>query len=135
MGEVPTGAWDTHIHVFDPTNYPYAVPRSYTPKAAQLSEYPTRTTGCTGIVVVHDSMQGASPEPLLATLQKSSSRPGLVLRGLATIDPAAVTDDDLDRLHAAGVRGARMHLMAWGHGAQSGADAIVAKVQALAARV
>ena len=132
---VPPGAWDTHTHVFDPDKFPYAVPRSYTPKAAQISEYPTATTGCKNIVVVHASMQGSSPAPLVDTLNKHKQMPGYTLRGLATIDVNAITDAELDALHAAGVRGARMHEMAWGHGEQRGGEQIIKKVEALASRL
>ncbi|CAK7211801.1 hypothetical protein SCUCBS95973_001247 [Sporothrix curviconia] len=131
---VPPGAWDTHIHVFDPQAFPYAVPRPYTPKPAAIAEYPVNVTSCTNIVVVHASMQGTSPAPLLDTLAKSTPA-NLRLRGLATIDVDNITDAELDALHAAGVRGARMHEMAWGHGAQNGADAITVKVERLAARL
>lgn len=132
---VPEEAWDTHIHVFDPEKFPYAVPRSYTPKAAAMSEYPATITGCRNVVVVHASMQGKSPAPLVDTLSKQAQMPGFTLRGLATIDVDNITDTELDHLHAAGVRGARMHEMAWGHGEQAGGDKIIRKVRALAARL
>lgn len=134
-GLVPKGAWDTHIHVFDPEKFPYATPRSYTPKAAAMAEYPSQVTGCTGIVVVHASTQGASPAALLDTLSKQKSMPGFILRGLATIDVDNITDAELDQLHAAGVRGARLHEMAWGHGEQKGESQIMKKIQALANRL
>lgn len=136
---VPAGAWDTHIHVFDPTKFPYAVPRSYTPKEAQMTEYPASITGCKNIVIVHASVQGSSPAALLDTLSKEGSAElglqGHKLRGLATIDVNNITDAELDALHAAGVRGARLHEMAWGHGKQSGGDDIIKKVRALASRL
>lgn len=135
---VPPGAWDTHIHVFDPDNYAYVVPRSYTPKAAQMIEYPTSVTGCKNVVIVHASMQGSSPAALLDTLSKQHSVPqlnGYKLRGLATIDVNTITDSELDALHAAGVRGARLHEMSWGHGKQSDGDDIIKKVKALASRL
>ncbi|GLA18095.1 hypothetical protein AnigIFM62618_005250 [Aspergillus niger] len=132
---VPENAWDTHIHVFDPKKFPYAVPRSYTPQAAQMAEYPAVITGCKNIVIVHASMQGASPAPLVDTLSKQQEMPGYTLRGLATIDPFTVTDEQLDALHASGVRGARLHEMAWGHGKQSGGNDIIKKVEALAHRL
>ncbi|PVH76435.1 amidohydrolase 2 [Cadophora sp. DSE1049] len=130
---VPIGAWDTHTHVFDPANFPYAIPRSYTPKAAQVTEYPVKTTGCTCVVIVHASIQGSSPKALLDTLSKAQSS-GLTLRGLATIDIENTTDAELDALHAAGVRGARLHEMSWGHGTQAGGSQIGKKVAALAER-
>ncbi|KAH9213276.1 hypothetical protein DL95DRAFT_524580, partial [Leptodontidium sp. 2 PMI_412] len=130
---VPAGAWDTHTHVFDPEKFPYSNSRSYTPKAAQVTEYPVKTTGCTCVVIVHASIQGSSPSALLDTLNKAQSS-GLTLRGLATIDIDNTTDAELDALHAAGVRGARLHEMSWGHGAQAGGSQIGRKVAALAER-
>lgn len=140
MGElVPAGAWDTHIHVFDPAKFPYVVPRSYTPKEAKMIEYPTTVTGCKNIIIVHASMQGSSPAALLDTLSKQGSvELGLQdykLRGLATIDVDTITDAELDALHAAGVRGARLHEMSWGHGKQSGGSDIIVKVRGLASRL
>lgn len=128
---VPEGAWDTHTHVFDPDNFPYPKNRSYTPKAAQIHEYPSDKTGCTGVVVVHASVQGSSPAALVDTLNKAQEV-GLTLRGLMTVDVKNITDYELDELHGAGVRGARLHRMAWGHGAQSGGDSIADEVQAIA---
>ena len=132
---VPEGAWETHIHAFDPEKFPYAVPRSYTPKPAAIQDYPFALTGCKNIVIVHASIQGTSPAPLVDTLSKQKSLPGARLRGLATIDVNSITDAELDELHAAGVRGARLHEMAWGHGRQSGGDVIGKKVLALASRL
>jgi predicted TIM-barrel fold metal-dependent hydrolase len=131
---VPEGAWDTHIHVFDPVNFPFPSPRSYTPKPAQISEYPSGYTGCAGVVIVHASVQGSSPAALVDTLKKQKAT-GLILRGLATIDVNTITDAELDDLHAAGVRGARLHEMSWGHGQQAGGSHIGKKVQVLADRL
>jgi predicted TIM-barrel fold metal-dependent hydrolase len=131
---VPEGAWDTHTHVFDPENFPYPEPRSYTPKPAQIAEYPRDITGCTGVVVVHASVQGSSPAALVDTLKKAKDT-GLTLRGLATIDVNKITDTELDELHAAGVRGARLHEMSWGHGHQAGGSQIAKKVEALTQRL
>jgi len=98
-------------------------------------------------------MQGSSPAPLVDTLQKQHAElEGYTLRGLATIDPATISDAELDDLHSKGVRGARFHKMAWvccchinfrlqisdhpmqGHGAQSDGEDILADVTAVAAR-
>lgn len=121
--------------MFDPETFPYAIPRPYTPKAAQINEYPVSVTGCKNIVIVHASMQGESPAPLVDTLEKQKDLPGYTLRGLATINVDKVSDEELDKLHAAGVRGARLHRMAWGHGHQSGAAEVKAEVEALAKRL
>lgn len=134
-GLVPESAWETHIHVFDPDNFPYAIPRPYTPAPAFIKQYPTSTTGCKNIVVVHASMQGDSPAPLVATLNKQKEMPGYTLRGLMTLDPASTSDDEIDRLHEAGVRGARLHRMAWGHGHQAGAQELIEQIRPIAKKI
>jgi predicted TIM-barrel fold metal-dependent hydrolase len=103
---VPEGVWETHIHTFDPQRFSYAVPRSYTPKAAAIQYYPVSLAGCKNIVIVHAPIQGSSPAPLLDTLSKQKNMPGIRLRGLATIDVNNITDAELDALHEARVRGA-----------------------------
>ena len=135
-GLLPSGAWDTHIHVFDPDKFPYSSNRSYTPKTAHLSEYPWQTTGCQNIVVVHASVQGSSPAALLDTLSKQGTIgfEGRKLRGIATIHPQAMDDDELNRLHAAGVRGARLNKMAWGHGVESSANDIMDDIRTLSTK-
>ncbi len=134
---VPQGAWDTHIHVLDPVRYPYITPRYASPAPAPLAEYPTSATGCTNIVVVHASMQGPSRASLLDTLSRGPAL-GLTLRGIASIDnPDAVDDAELDALHAAGVRGTRLYLTAWGQDGAADAEkvrALSSVVTGLAAR-
>lgn len=133
---VPADAWDTHIHVFDPEAFPYGEPRSYTPRPALLSDYPFSTTGCSNIVIVQATVQGKSPEPLLADLANQKSvPPSARLRGLCTIDVSTVSETELDRLHAAGVRGVRMHEISWGHGTQTAASTIADKIRVAAAKV
>jgi len=101
-----------------------------------MTEYPRKMTGCTKILVVHASMQGSSPAPLVDTLQRQHSElPEYTLRGLATIDPNSISDAELDELHRQGVRGTRFHRMAWGHGAQSGGADIIRELDAAAKRV
>lgn len=78
-------------------------------------------------------MQGASPVPLVDALSKESSLPGYTLRGLATLDLDSLTDDDLDQLHAAGVRGTRMHLMT--AAAPKSPEVVAKMVEAAALRI
>lgn len=131
---VPADAWDTHIHVFDPDNFPYSPKRSYTPKPALITEYPFSATGCKNIVVVQATVQGHSPNPLLADLGNKST-PAINIRGLCAIDLSETSDVELDTLHAAGVRGIRMSTMTWGHGSQAEAFEIAEKMLAVAERV
>lgn len=132
---IPADAWDTHIHVFDPEAFPYAAPRSYTPKPALLKDYPVSITGCRNIVIVQATVQGKSPDSLLADLANKTLGSSIQLRGLCTIDVTSISDGELDRLHAAGVRGVRMHEISWGHGSQMPPSAIAEKIRAAAAKV
>ncbi len=79
--------------------------RSYTPAPASLSEW-RDTLGPCGIthgVVVQPSFYGTDNRVLLAALEEGAGR----LVGVAAV-AADVTDDELDRIAAAGVRGVRM---------------------------
>ncbi|KAF2119608.1 hypothetical protein BDV96DRAFT_642625 [Lophiotrema nucula] len=35
--QLPSAAWDSHVHVFDPANYPYSPSRAYTPEPATFA--------------------------------------------------------------------------------------------------
>lgn len=130
---VPPDAWDTHIHIFDPESFPYGLPRSYTPKAAALEEYPFQITNCTNILVVQATVQGTDPAPLLdAISENGSGHKRASLRGLTTADLSKLSEAELDRLQSAGVRGVRMHEMSWGHGAQASAHNIAEKIRVTA---
>ncbi|KAH8878962.1 hypothetical protein GQ53DRAFT_673077 [Thozetella sp. PMI_491] len=132
---IPAGAWDTHIHVFEPEKFPYGLPRSYTPKAATLHEYPFGKTRCDSIVIVQATVQGHAADPLRSVLNAPLPTGCTKVRGLCTVDLDTVSDKELDDLHAAGVRGFRLHEVSWGHGDQNGAAAISSKIKAAAAKV
>lgn len=122
--------------MFEPDRFPYGLPRSYTPKAAALKDYPFSATKATKILVVQATVQGHGPEPLLAALDDSAKPAACAgIRGLTTVDPATASDAELDALHAAGVRGVRLHEVKWGHGDDDGAGAISAKIKEAADRV
>lgn len=133
---VPKGAWETHIHVFDPENHPYGAKRPYTPKPAHLLEYPVHITGCKNIVVVQASVQGSSPAPLTDILETQQTQfPDYTVRGMVHIDPDNISDAELDDLHKNGVRGVRLNKMTWGHGEQSGATEIINELRTVASRI
>ncbi|KAF2100710.1 hypothetical protein NA57DRAFT_74308 [Rhizodiscina lignyota] len=118
-----------------PDKFPYAIPRTYTPKAALITDYPNDVTGCKNIVIVHASMQGNSAEPLLGAISEEKKLDGYKLRGLATVVPDTVTDDELNHLYAAGVRGARLHRMAWEAKSRPSSEPLIKEVDALAKRL
>lgn len=102
---LPPGAWDCHAHVFGPYDiFPLAAQRSYTPPEATHEAYIGMFdhVGITHGVLVHPSAYGANHDAMLDALQRSPVR----LRGVGVLGPDA-TDQELERLHAHGVRGLR----------------------------
>jgi 2-pyrone-4,6-dicarboxylate lactonase len=103
---IPAGAWDTHFHVIDGATG--LVPeRSYTPPDAPLERLRAlhRTLGIARGVFVQVSVHGTDNRAMLAAL---GATPGY--RGVAVVDEA-VTDAELEAMHAAGVRGIRVNLL------------------------
>jgi 2-pyrone-4,6-dicarboxylate lactonase len=107
--ELPPGACDAHCHVFGPaTKFPYAPERSYTPPDAPV-EHLRRLHAHLGIsraVIVHASCHGSD---MAVTLDAIASSGGLY-RGVAVVEDA-VTDRELERLHAGGIRGIRFNFV------------------------
>ncbi len=104
--QTDAGWVDCHFHVIAPSQrYPMLASRSYTPEPASLSQWRNTLSplGVTCGVVVQPSFYGTDNRVLLAALEEGNGR----LVGVAAV-AADVTDDDLDRLAAAGVRGVRM---------------------------
>lgn len=105
----PPGAVDAHCHVFGPGEvFPYAPERKYTPcdapkeKLWALRDF----LGFERNVIVQATCHGADNRALVDALLHSQGR----ARGVATVR-ADVTDDDLQHLHAAGVRGVRFNFV------------------------
>ncbi|HVL57991.1 MAG TPA: amidohydrolase family protein [Burkholderiaceae bacterium] len=107
--EVPPGACDCHAHVCGPVDrFPYIAERVYTPPAALPADY-RRLLDALGIergVIVQPSFYGTDNRALLAALAQDPAR----LRGVAVV-PFDVAADELERLHAAGVRGVRCNIV------------------------
>jgi 2-pyrone-4,6-dicarboxylate lactonase len=112
----PPGAWDTQIHVYgDPQRYPYHPGRFYDPPddtGMANARAMHRILGFDRGVIVHTSVNGTDNRLLLDCLAEDPEH----YRGVALIDDS-VTDAELRRLHAAGVRGARFQFKRnWGDG-------------------
>jgi 2-pyrone-4,6-dicarboxylate lactonase len=105
---VPEGSIDTHVHVFDPAWFAYADDRDYTPAAADLQAvqgYGAKL-GLERFVFVQPSVYGTDNSALLAALKLHGADRA---RGVAVIGPET-SDDELDTLHDAGVRGLRLNV-------------------------
>jgi 2-pyrone-4,6-dicarboxylate lactonase len=106
--DLPRGACDSHAHVFGPfSRFPLAEDRSYTPP-----EYPPESfiahldeLGFDRGVLVTASAAGKDNASVIAALEQYPKR----LRGVVVPAPDT-TDTELDRWHAAGVRGVRVNL-------------------------
>ncbi|MCB4822138.1 amidohydrolase family protein [Roseicella aerolata] len=106
---LPPGACDAHCHVFGPAGrYPYAPGRAYTPPDAPVEELRRvhRTIGVERAVIVQASCHGTDNTAMLDAIAAS----GGAYRGIAILD-AGVTDDELARLHAGGIRGVRFNFV------------------------
>ncbi len=105
----PAGAVDAHCHVFGPgDDFPFAPERKYTPCDASkdqlwaLRDY----LGFSRNVIVQATCHGADNRALVDALNHSNG----LARGVATVK-ASVTDNELQALHDAGVRGVRFNFV------------------------
>jgi 2-pyrone-4,6-dicarboxylate lactonase len=105
----PPGAVDAHCHVFGPGDvFPYAPERKYTPcdapkeKLWELRDF----LGFERNVIVQATCHGADNRALVDALHASQGR----ARGVATVKQD-VSDEQLQALDAAGVRGVRFNFV------------------------
>lgn len=105
----PAGAVDAHCHVFGPmAAFPFSPSAKYLPQDAgpdmlfALRDH----LGFARNVIVQASCHGTDNAATLDAIARSNGR----ARGVAVLDPA-VTDAELDRLHAGGIRGVRFNFL------------------------
>jgi Predicted metal-dependent hydrolase of the TIM-barrel fold len=106
---LPAGAVDAHCHVFGPgAEFPYAPERKYTPcDAGKQQLYALRDhLGFARNVVVQATCHGADNRAMLDALAHADGN----ARGVATIR-RNITDDELQAMHNAGVRGVRFNFV------------------------
>lgn len=102
---VPPGAVDAHCHVFGPGEvFPYAPERKYTPCDASKGQlWALRDhLGFARNVIVQATCHGADNRALVDAIQDSDGK----ARGVASVK-RDISDNELDQLHEAGVRGVR----------------------------
>ena len=105
----PPGACDSHCHIFGPGDtYPYAADRSYTPPDAPLARFKElqATLGLERAVLVNASCHGDDNTVVLDAIAQSGGQ----YRGVANVG-ASITDAELERLNAGGVRGIRFNFV------------------------
>jgi 2-pyrone-4,6-dicarboxylate lactonase len=107
--KLPPGAVDAHCHVFGPGDvFPYAPERKYTPcDAGKEQLFALRDfLGFERNVIVQATCHGADNSALVDALKAA----GNLARGIATVRDT-VTDEELNSLHEAGVRGVRFNFV------------------------
>ena len=105
----PDGAVDAHCHVFGPGDiFPYAPERKYTPCDASKDQLWAlrEDLGFSRNVIVQATCHGADNRALVDALENSNA----TARGVATVK-RDVTEEELNDLHAAGVRGVRFNFV------------------------
>ena len=106
---LPKGAIDAHCHVFGPGElFPFAAERKYTPCDASKDQlFALRDhLGFDKNIIVQATCHGADNSALVDALISSHGR----ARGVATVKKT-VTDIELEKLHAAGVRALRFNFV------------------------
>jgi predicted TIM-barrel fold metal-dependent hydrolase len=116
---LPQHAWDTHVHVFDPANYPYAAERLYTPETAKFESLLafngniSMTQTPQNLVLVQPSPYGTDNSLVIDILREHARRnqtSGQKLRAIVVIEENEVTDEQLSGWDEIGVRGFRVNV-------------------------
>jgi len=104
--DIPPGACDCHVHVFDPARFPYAAERVYTPPAALIADLRDLQTALhfDRVVIVQPSVYGTDNSCTLDAIRTLGGR----ARGVAVIGPSTPAAA-LDDMAANGVRGVRLN--------------------------
>jgi len=125
---LPAGATDCHCHTFE-DGYPHAADLSYLPAPAPLAAYQRmcETVGLERTVQVNSASFGFDNSMTLDVIKKLGPRRA---RGVAGIRPD-IGNAELERLHAGGMRGARLSTKVKGYGGTELLGALAKKVRPL----
>lgn len=104
--EVPHGACDCHVHIFDPQTFPYSPERLYTPPEASIADLRDLQAALhlERVVIVTPSVYGTDNSCTLDAIRKLGPR----ARGVAVIGPSTTTAA-IDEMAANGFRGVRLN--------------------------
>ncbi|KAJ5758086.1 uncharacterized protein N7511_006780 [Penicillium nucicola] len=110
MDTISTLVWDTHVHCFDPEQYPFKPTRAYTPQPASLVEL-VNASLYKRLVLVQASIENGH-EGLVAHLQRvRAEHPDILARGIICMDEdwESISNDQFDLLDELGIRSCRVH--------------------------
>jgi predicted TIM-barrel fold metal-dependent hydrolase len=123
-----TPVFDTHFHIVDP-RFPVMENQGFLPPVFTVDDYRSRVAGL-GIeagTVIAGSFQGTQTEYMYDALEKL----GPTFTGVIQI-PATVTDEEILRLNAAGVRAVRFNLYRGGSAGIDDLDRLARRVHDVA---
>jgi predicted TIM-barrel fold metal-dependent hydrolase len=105
--DVPKRACDCHVHVFDPSRFPFAASRTYTPESATAAQLwkMHQALHFTRVVIVQPSVYGTDNSCTLDAMKQYGSG----ARGIAVL-PSEISSATLDNMERAGIRGVRINL-------------------------
>ena len=105
----PAGAVDAHCHVFGPmARFPFSPKAKYLPEDAgpEMLFALRDRLGFSKNVIVQASCHGTDNAATLNAIARSNGK----ARGVAVVDPA-ISDNELETLHAGGIRGVRFNFL------------------------
>jgi 2-pyrone-4,6-dicarboxylate lactonase len=125
---MPSGAWDTHVHIFGPPDrYSHVEKPHYTLPDGTLAQYRSLMplVGIERFVLVQPSYYGTDNSCLLDTLIHT----GDLARGVVMIEPD-ISDAELYRFHECGVRAVRLDLFKRAREPQAAIERYIAETAA-----
>lgn len=105
---LPTGAWDSHVHVVDEDRFPLHPSHPYRPRKATISDLQEflRKHGIDHACLVAMSVYSIDNRAIIDGLSYLKGKG----RAVACIDPDSISEDELWALHEAGVRAIRLNM-------------------------
>jgi predicted TIM-barrel fold metal-dependent hydrolase len=125
--DVPRGACDCHVHIFDPEHFPYFSGRLYSPPEASINDLRSLQSALhfDRVVIVTPSVYGVDNSVTINAVHELGTR----ARAVAVIDKT-FSAAGLDQMAAAGVRGVRLNLETAGESDPAAAKRILGETAA-----
>ncbi|KAI1083046.1 hypothetical protein F5B20DRAFT_568800 [Whalleya microplaca] len=110
---MPRDAWDSHMHVVDPTAYPLSANALYKPNQHTFEDAMNfeNSVGVENIVIVQPSIYGYDNSCMLDAMRTLGPKRA---RGVVSFNPTETSLSTLQDWHQLGVRGVRINLQSVG---------------------
>jgi predicted TIM-barrel fold metal-dependent hydrolase len=114
MLDLPATSWDCHVHVLDPTRFPFRPDRTYTPEQATIDDLVAKNPEFQNYVLVQAAPEDGA-QGLITQLKEAQRkyptkffRASLITTMAHGRDVTTFSNERIDSLHTAGVRSVRM---------------------------